>query len=63
MLTEKVRQQEQDMKDLFTKIAEMKQVKTIIEEELIEARSREEYYRNFYAEKEKMIETLTIKAE
>jgi hypothetical protein len=39
------------MKDLYVKISEMKKIKTIIEEELTESRSREEYYRNFYYEK------------
>ena len=37
-----------DMKDLYSKIGEMKKIKTIIEEELTEAKSREEYYKNYY---------------
>lgn len=49
VLNGRVRQHEADMRDLYSKIAEMKQIKTIIEEELAEARSREDHYRNYYA--------------
>ncbi len=51
------------MQDLYSKIAEMKQIKIVIEEELTEAKAREEYYRNYYAEKEKVIANLMQKAE
>jgi hypothetical protein len=63
VLSGKASQHELDMQDLYSKIAEMKQIKTVIEEELAETKSREEYYRNYYAEKEKVIAHLTQKAE
>lgn len=63
ILSGKVRQHQADMKDLYSKIADMKQIKTIIEEELVQARNREEYYRNYYLEKEKAMTVLTQKAE
>jgi hypothetical protein len=63
MLSSKTHQQNLDMKDLYTKISEMKQIKTVIEEELIEVRTREDYYRNYYAEKEKEMAALVQKVE
>ena len=47
--------------DYSLKMEEMKKIKNVFEEEVIELRSKEEVYQNYYAEKERAVQELTAK--
>jgi cell division protein FtsL len=57
------KQLDKDIQDLYMKIGEMKKVKTAFEEEVIELKSREEHYKAYHSEKEKVLAELSGRLE
>ena len=62
-VTHKNQQLNVDLHDCYLKIEDMKKVKSSIEEELLEMKSKEEVYMNYHAQKEKEVGDLTEKVE